>query len=261
MITVIWSIDSLTNLNESLAGVKIRQLIVRVLDDRTQFVTQTKIEGQPFGYTPVILCKQREAPVVNVTCGIADEESTFQRRASEEVLDRGRSDTAVVIRKCSAADEFKPSASTSIGTSGETVVVKFASEFYGMFANRVRYVVDKLHPLVGPLNFRPVESTYTKNRESIKAIDVDARQPAVERISHSGVQAVVRGGRSWSLARSAGRGGCNRNARFVDPLRMVLQSSSIQKPAHECELRSAMRSAIAKRLVQYRCCSRRSTCH
>src|SRR5713101_635141 len=59
----------------------------------------------------------------------------------------------------------------------------------GMLAHGVRNVIDKLEARVRPLHFGPVKAAQLL-REYVLWKNADAWQPPVERVGHSGVQAV-----------------------------------------------------------------------
>ena|SRR6476660_7797939 len=117
---------------------------------------------------PIVLDKQRRAPVVNVTCRVTGEQAAIRGGACEEVFDwRGRNG-AVSGREGVAAEEFETSSRSPVGATAETITMFFDTKFNDVPSDRVRDMVYKLIAVIGSLDLGPIETPDSRHRKSKK---------------------------------------------------------------------------------------------
>src|SRR6266849_1076842 len=75
VVAVVGAAQTLTNLYKPLRRIEVAQEIVVFLDDRIAFVAYAEFQSETLADAPVILDKTGKAPVVNVPCGIADQQA------------------------------------------------------------------------------------------------------------------------------------------------------------------------------------------
>src|SRR6266852_2213174 len=175
---------TLPDLHHSLCRIEVAQKVVSFLDDAVHFITQAKVQRYIGSHPKIVLNKACIAPVVNLTGGIANQQSAVGRQAREEVFDSRR-----VSSFETSPNELDPASAATVGAATERVAMKLSTKFDGMLAQRIGNVIDQLEARVRSLHLGPVKAAQFL-RENIEGKNVDAWQPAVERVGDSRVQAI-----------------------------------------------------------------------
>src|SRR5438552_14010615 len=123
---------------------------------------------------------------MDMSRGVAHKLTCFGRHPGEKVFQPGGTVSDSPGRP---SYEFDSTPRPAVGAAIEGVAMELSTKLDCVVTAGIRHVIYKLIPVVRALYLGPVKSAQFL-REDVKRKNVDARQSAIQRISHAGVEPI-----------------------------------------------------------------------